>query len=318
MSERSLPRILLTGASGFLGSHALEPLRERGFEVHAVGSRHLPREEPSKLATWHRVDLLEPGAPSALIERVRPSHLLHLAWYAEHGEFWSSTENLRWVEASLSLLRAFAEHGGERAVIAGTCAEYDWSLPGRCVEGVSPLAPATLYGTSKHALHLLAEAFCRQVGVELAWGRIFLLYGPAENPNRLLPAVARAVLSGRPARCSHGRQLRDFLYVADVADAFAALCASRACGAVNIGSGEPVAIAELVNLIATAAGDPKLVRLGALPPRVGEPDELVADVTRLREELGWEPRLTLTEGVERAVGWWREQLATAPTEADSP
>ena len=300
-------RVLLTGASGFIGTHAPTALRERGFEVHALTSGGIPVAGAAPdVAAWHRADLLDPAAARKLVEQVRPTHLVHLAWYAEHGLFWTSTENVRWVEASLRLLRAFAETGGERAVMAGTCAEYDWAAAGPYVESASPLAPATLYGTCKHALRLVGEAWCEQNGIEFAWGRIFFLFGPGEHPERLVPSVARAVLAGQPARCTHGRQLRDFLYSADVANAFAALLDSGARGAVNIGSGERTSIGELVGLVGAAAGDAGLVRLGELSTRPGEPMQVLADVERLREEVGWAPRLTLAEGVERTVRWWRE------------
>ena len=134
-----------------------------------------------------------------------------------------------------------------------------------------------------------------------------MLFGPGEHPERLVSAVARAVLAGQPARCSHGRQLRDFLYSPDVADAFAALLDSGVRGAVNVGSGERASIGELVGLVGAVAGDAGLVRLGELSARAEEPMELLADVGRLRDEVGWVPRLTLAEGVERTVQWWREQ-----------
>jgi nucleoside-diphosphate-sugar epimerase len=308
-SERNVraseKRVLLTGASGFVGRHAVEHLRGRGFEVHAVSSRRPPALPASDLADWHCADLLDPMAAQSLLKQVRPSHLLHLAWYAEHGKFWTSTENLRWVQASLRLLREFGEAGGRRAVMAGTCAEYDWSTGGPCSERLTPLAPSTLYGRCKHDLHSRAEEWCRRAGIQFAWGRIFFVHGPAEHPDRLVPSVARAVLAGQPAPCSHGRQLRDFLYSADVADAFAALLDSSVWGAVNVASGEPVSIREMVELVAMVAGDVSLVRLGALPARDGDPPELVADVRRLQGEVGWAPQLTLREGVEYSVEWWR-------------
>ena len=94
------------------------------------------------------------------------------------------------------------------------------------VDRPTPLTPDTLYGTAKHALHVIADAWARQVGVELAWGRVFHLYGPHEHPDRLVPGLARAMLRGEIAPCSHGRQVRDFLYVPELGDAFAALLAS--------------------------------------------------------------------------------------------
>jgi nucleoside-diphosphate-sugar epimerase len=335
-------RLLLTGASGFIGSQAVGLLLRRGFEVHAVGRREPaaelvnprsgqtdgPGRAPelaggladgeSGALVWHRADLLDADATHALVQQVRPTHLLHFAWYAKHGDFWSSTENLRWVEASLGLLRAFGEYGGQRAAIAGTCAEYDWSKVGRCVEGQSPLASQTLYGVSKDALRRVAQAWARKEGISLAWGRIFFVFGEREQPQRLVPSFARAVLSKQPALCSHGRQLRDFLHTADVAGAFVALLDSTVEGPVNIGSGERVSIGELVSVVGEAAGGLELVRLGELPERSGEPRELSADVTRLRQEVGWTPTLTLQQGVERAVHWQRCQLERSAGGGDAP
>src|SRR5437763_607652 len=150
--------------------------------------------------------------------------------------------------------RRSASTGPTRAVLAGTCAEYDWSY-GFCSEGVTPLAPQTLYGTAKHALRQVAEAFASQAGLSLAWGRIFFVYGPREDERRLVASVARALLAGEEAPTSEGSQLRDFLHVDDVAGAFAALLdAEGVTGAVNIGSGVPVSVRAVVEEVARAAG----------------------------------------------------------------
>jgi len=296
-------RVLVTGATGFIGRQALAPLAERGFEVHAL-ARGEPPQELAPLATWHRFDLLSPEAAADAVAEAAPTHLLHLAWYAEHGVFWSSPENLRWVEASLRLLRAFADAGGRRAVLAGSCAEYDWSH-GLLVEDETPLAPATLYGASKAGLHTVGRAYAAEAGFELAWGRVFFLYGPHEDPRRLVASVARALLQGEEAPSSEGRQVRDFLHVADVGDAFAALAASDVSGAVNVASGEGVAIREVVELVGALAGREDLLRIGALPAREGDPARLVADARRLREQVGWAPRFTLEDGLRDALDWWR-------------
>lgn len=284
-----MSRILVTGATGFIGSHAVEPLRQAGHEVYAIGSRDC--------------DLLDPAAAPRLLNELRPELLLHFAWYAEPGAFWSSEENVRWVEASLRLLRAFAAAGGRRAVIAGTCAEYDWSHP-RLSERDTPLAPSTLYGECKHALHRIAECWG---GLSVAWGRVFFLYGPGEHPARLVSSVASALARGEPAPCSSGEQVRDFLHVADVGRAFAALTASAVEGPVNVGSGERVSVREVVTRLGELAGRPELVELGALPERPDEPPELVADVGRLRDEVGFRPSLTLEEGLRGTLDWWRAQ-----------
>jgi nucleoside-diphosphate-sugar epimerase len=108
----------------------------------------------------HSADLHDERSVRRLVAEIQPSHLLHLAWYTEHGAFWNSDENLRWVSSSLNLLRAFNEAGGRRAVIASTCAEYEWLTP-TLIEDETPRRPRTLYGASKGALHDLALQYAR-------------------------------------------------------------------------------------------------------------------------------------------------------------
>jgi len=299
-------RVLVTGASGFIGRHALQPLLRRGFEVHAVTSREPPRQAPPGVR-WHRADLLAPAGPGDLLAAAAPTHLLHFAWYAEHGRFWTSAENLRWTAATIALVQAFAERGGRRAVLAGTCAEYRWGGPGPRIEGVTPLEPATLYGTAKHATRALLQAASAELGIEFAWGRVFFLYGPGEAPGRLVASVARALVAGERAATGDGTQIRDFLHVADVAGAFAALLDSPVTGAVNIASGEGRSLRDVIAAIGAATGREDLLDVGALPPRPGDPDELVAGVGRLRDEVGFVPSIGLRDGIEGTVAWWREQ-----------
>jgi len=294
-------RVLLTGASGFIGRHLATPLLDAGHEVHAVSSRGEPRHADG--VVWHRADLTDALAAEALVREIAAEGMIHLAWYVEHGKYWQAPENLIWVEATLRLLRGFAAAGGRRAVIAGTCAEYEWSQD-VYDEQESPLQPATLYGVAKHATRLVAERFAENAGVALAWARIFMPYGPGEPSARLLPSVIRSLLVGEDAPVSHGEQVRDFMYVEDVARAFAAIYESSVRGAINVGTGRGHALRELVELAAQAAGRPELVRWGALSAREGEPMRLLADVSRLEREVGFAPRVELREGVERTVASW--------------
>jgi nucleoside-diphosphate-sugar epimerase len=171
------------------------------------------------------------------------------------------------------------------------------------------IAPNTVYGACKAGLRVIHEQYAKQTGTSAAWGRVFHLYGPFEPPTRLVPAVIRSLLRGEPANCTHGKQLRDFLHVEDVARAFVTVLDSDVEGPVNIASGIPVSIAEVANTIAREVQAPNLLRLGVLPAPVSEPATLVARVDRLRA-LGFEPRYSLEEGLRSTVEWWRTDEST--------
>jgi nucleoside-diphosphate-sugar epimerase len=297
--------VLVTGVTGFIGRWALEPLLAAGMEVHAVGSRGAPGGMPSEVQ-WHTVDLLAPGEEEVL-SAIEATHLLHLAWYTVPGQFWRSAENLRWIEASLRLLRMFREAGGRRVVMAGTCAEYEWRDETHCVEYITPTLPATLYGAAKHALRIVGAAYAAETGMSMGWGRVFYVFGPHEHPARLASSVARALVNGEQALCSDGEQVRDFLHAPELATAFVALLRSDVTGPVNMASGVPARVRDLIAALAQAAGRPDLVVLGGRPGPANEPALLTADVTRLRDEVGWVPSTSLDEAARDTVAWWRGQ-----------
>jgi len=297
-----MKRVLVTGGQGFVGRNTLAPLGQRGFDVHAVSRA----ESHDAGAHWHTVDLFDPVAVERVVEDVRATHLLHLAWYTTYGEYWNSVENLRWIEASVALVRRFRAAGGRRVVIAGTCAEYEWGR-NLYVERETPLAPATLYGITKDALRRVVEHYAGEARFESAWGRIFFLFGPYEQPQRLVPSVTRALLRGEVAPPTNGVLLRDFLHVGDAGSAFAALVDSPVVGPVNIASGIGTRIADIVEAIALHMGRPDLVPRQSPRSSSPEPPSIVASVDRLASEVGWQPSLTLVEGLRQAVDWWRDR-----------
>lgn len=302
-----MKKVLLTGGSGIIGRQAIPLLLENGYELHCISSKSSPRL--TQHVTWHPLSLMDRQGVTALIETLKPAYLLHFAWVTGAPQFWTSLANLDWVEASVHLVRTFALNGGERVVIAGTCAEYTWEGD-YYDEILSPFVPSTLYGSSKRGLYLIVKALCEQLQVSFAWGYIFFVYGPYESMDRFVPTIIHGLLSKDKSYipCSPGHQLRDFLHTSDVASAFVRLLNSDVSGGVNIASGQSVSLKELAQSIAKIIGGEEKLQFGAIPRPSHDPLKLIPNITRLVKEVGWRPRLQLEEGLKETIAWWKKNL----------
>jgi len=297
-----MSRVLVTGASGFVGRAAVAALRRRGFEVHAVARTPVAELEAD---AWHEADLLDPVAAGPLVRAAGASHLLHLAWTTEHGAFWSDPANLEWSRATVGLFQAFAAERGARAVLAGSCAQYDWSpealgSSGVADESESARRPATLYGTAKQetAERLEAWAFSRRLSYATAL--LFFPYGPFDDAGRLVPSLTRDLVAGRTATVRTGDEVRDFVHVDDCGAALAALVDSRVTGSVNIGTGHGSSVAEVAGHVARILGGEELLRID---PQGETASTVIASVERLRDQVGFSARYDLESGLRQTVDW---------------
>lgn len=303
-----MKKVILTGATGFIGRHALHALRIRGFDI-VVFSSNRNVVLPEGVSVRH-VDLADRVAVEQAVRSAEASHLLHMAWEPVVGGLWTSPRNLDWVRRTLDLVEIFIANGGKRMTFAGSCAEYDWK-GGLCVEDSTPLRPSTYYGACKHGLETIISSLAGTTGVSSAWGRAFFVYGPGEHPSRLGASVVLSLLKGEPALCSHGMQLRDYMHAADVGAGYAALLDSEVTGAYNIASGSAIRVRDLISALAEAAGRPDLVRLGARTVPAYEPPLIVADMSKTHEALNWRPHFTLETGVADTVQAFRKEYQPA-------
>ncbi len=290
-------KVLLTGASGFLGHHVVQLLQQRGIATVAIGRRRPMALAP---AQFHQVDLLDESELDQVLGACGATHLLHLAWVTEHGAYWESPHNLRWVGASLRLVEAFAAAGGRHVVVAGSCAEYDWSGSGVCVEDNTLLRPATLYGVAKHRTRQLLLDYAASRKLDVAWGRVFFPFGAGEDARRLLPSLVAALQGQVPPFGVSTRARRDFLPVADVASALLVLLQAAATGDYNISSGTATPIVDVVKLVAEQLGADADTILRLPPARTGGPELLLGSNARLCA-LGWQPRDDLVSALRHAV-----------------
>lgn len=265
-------RVLVTGAAGFIGAHVVHVLRARGHEAIAVARAG--------------ADLSDPDAVAALFARHRPEAVLHLAWYAKPADYLVSMENLASLHATTTLVAGALAAGCRKIVGAGTCLEY--AEVAHPVDEDHPLDPVTLYASTKAAAWLTCRALAAAAGAELAWARIFHLFGPGEPASRLVPSVAAALKRGERVEVTAGEQIRDYLHVRDVAGALVALLSPGAAGAYNVCSGKPEPLRTWISTIGELLNAQDRIVFGARPYAAGERMFIAGRNDRLRA-LGWSP-----------------------------
>lgn len=315
-------RVLVTGASGFIGAHLTRRLVREGADVHGMTST-VSSIYPDRLRDvradlqLHEANLMDRTAMEKLVHQVRPEVVLHLGAYTHVGKSWNRVDECVQanIQGTVNLLEALADTDYRRFVNVGTSEIYGAiDVPFRedaCPKPVSP------YAVSKYS----AEMYCRLGAASYGWPivmvRPFNAYGPGQSPDRIVPEVILRGLRGDPLPMTAGTQTREFNYVEDIAEGLvAAATAPDVDGELlNIGCGQEVAIRDLAVRILDVMGNPVAPEFGALPDRPIEIWRMYCDNTRARELLGWRPRHSLEDGLAATIDWYRAELADRP---DSP
>ncbi|WP_447980620.1 NAD-dependent epimerase/dehydratase family protein [Candidatus Nitrospira bockiana] len=307
-------KVLVTGAAGFIGSHVVRRLIASGCHVYALvrpGSDLSRLRDLLPCVQLVQGDLCGADGIASALESLRPERCIHAAWYVVPGRYLTARENVDMVGATLRLAAQLTALGCGRFVGIGTCAEYDHEY-GYLSEN-TPTHPATLYGASKLGLHLVLHQLGAVSGMEVAWVRLFYQFGPWEDSRRIVPWIIRSLLADQEVKVTAGEQVRDFLHVEDVASAICAVADSRLIGPVNIGSGVPVRLRDVLSGIGRIIGRPELIRLGAVPyrPVPTDPPFVCANNSRLKTATGWHPSFELDEGLHQTIDWWRQHTLKA-------
>ena len=311
MGELSGVRVLVTGASGFLGSHLVRRLVAQEAQVFAIRSSG-SAESPERLAgVIDDIELLEANLRDAwslneVVSVARPELVIHQAAFTHVGKSFSRIdENIQTnIQGTVNLLLAL---GGnyERFVNVGSGDVYgDAPVP---FQEDGPVRPASPYAVSKYA----AERFCRMFNQAYGWPivclRPFNVFGPHQSPDRIIPELIISAMSGRDLKMTEGTQTREFMYVDDVVDAFTrALTRPGIDGEViNVCRGEEVSIRELAVTVLDLMGNPVRALFGALPYRPTEIWRMFGDNSKALTLLDWKPTTSLADGLTRTIDWYR-------------
>jgi dTDP-6-deoxy-L-talose 4-dehydrogenase (NAD+) len=288
-------RILVTGGTGFLGSAFVRLAQRAGHEL-AVLSR-TGAGVPGG-ARWLPGSVAEPPWPQ--IEDFAPDACVHAAWIATPGVYLESPENEAWVKWSFDFLTRLAGLGVRHVTVLGTCIEY--RITGKKLVEDGPIAPMAPYSCAKGELHWwLSDEKSPLVdrGLGLAWARVFYPYGEGEHPARLASSLIAKLRRGESVSLKTPRSTKDYIHVEDLAAGLLAVVERRYSGAINLGTGEGVAVEAIARELGRLIGRPELIQVPENPP--ADPlDYVVADAGRLRG-LGWKPQVTLAAGLRRLV-----------------
>lgn len=295
-------KVLITGGTGFIGRNVVNELIAKGYEVHSLV--YPPFAPEQKGLFQYEMNLMDTNAVSEFLKEHKFENLIHLAWYVGKGCHVHNS-NIDWSIVTLNLIKSFVENGGKCFVGAGTISEYEYKY-GYFIEDSTPTDPQTLYGNSKNAIFNIAKVYCKQNGCKFKWPRIFNLYGPNEKPQRLMPSVIISCLKGEDVKVSDCLKFQDYLHVEDTARGIVQVFESDVEGAVNICSGKPVQLREIVNRIAEYTGFKGQILWGAIPAAFG--DEVVVGNNGKLLSLGWKPKYTLEDGLKQTINWWKENI----------
>jgi UDP-glucose 4-epimerase len=309
-------RALVTGASGFIGSHLTRRLVAEGAEVHAVTSR-VSAEWPMRLTdlrgriALHHANVADRHALDRLARAVRPTHVFHLAAFTHVAMSWLRVDECVTtnVQGTANLLHALDGVGYERLVHVGTSEIYGAIEPPYREDAVvNPVSP---YGVTKEAGERLAWVCQAAYGWPLVFVRPFNAYGPGQTPDRLVPELVVRGLLRLPLAMTEGHQTRELNYVEDLVDGLvlAATTPDVEGELFNLGSGDERSVREVATLVLDLLGNPVTPEFGALPERPNEIVRMVSDSTRARDRLGWKPQQSLEEGLAATVAWYREELS---------
>lgn len=304
-----MKRVLLTGATGFVGANLCRRLLEEGHEVHCLvrnGFAVWRIEGIRQHLHLHEVDLEDETQLDSIISKLRPEWIFHLA---THGAYSWQTDLGTMIRTNLlstvSLIEACMKTGFEILVNTGSSSEYGYK--DHAPAETEWIDPNSYYAVTKAA----ATLFCRYAAVShgacIPTLRLYSVYGPYEDPGRLIPAIILHGLQGSLPPLADPDTARDYIYVRDVADAYL-LLAERALGkggeVYNLGSGTQTTLAEVVDLACDVFNLADEPHWGTMARRPWDTTSWTANIESIRA-LGWEPEVTFEQGFRQTVDWFR-------------
>jgi nucleoside-diphosphate-sugar epimerase len=299
----------VTGAAGFVGANICSRLLQRGEEVHALvkPSTSMWRlQEIADRIVVHLADITDAAAVDRVVKQVRPTIIYHLATHGAY-HYQDDAEQILLVNVTglWNLVRACSEVGFELLVNTGSSSEYGFKQ--FAMRETDVLEPDSFYAVAKSAQSLLCRHVGRSTRSAIVTLRLFSVYGPYEEPTRLVPHLMVAAIDGQPIDMTAPDTVRDFVHIDDVVDVYLQIdrLGEMAGEILNVGTGVQTSLSELVKILGEVNGAPIDARWGRMQPRTWDSNVWVADVSKLRRALGFVPQTTVAQGLAATLDWFR-------------
>lgn len=306
----TLRRVLVTGATGFLGSYVTRNLIKKGFEVGAIirsQSNCYRLSDCLSSITLHTACLEDQESIKKVFADFSPEIVIHCAAYGvdyrQHEIYSLYKVN---VGGTISLFQNAADSGVKRFIHTGSCFEY--AARDFPISEEDLIKPWGSYGVSKAAATMFVLQQGSDLGIPVVVLRPFGMYGPYEGTHRLIPQLIVSLLKNQYFNLTYGGQVRDYTYVEDIAEAFVKLVDGKqfpSGDVLNVGSGTGISIHQLGTQVATLIGKDHLLNWGAIPSRKNEPKMLVADNNKIYKLIGWKPKTTLIRGLKNTISFYK-------------
>lgn len=292
-------KVFVTGGTGFIGQHVVRRLYKKGHKLLILSIQ--PKSQKlnfPKIVEFIEGDLANIESWKSNVKNFQPDAAIHLAW--EGIPDYGVNKSIKNFKYGLNLFEELAEIGCKKIICTGSCWEYGQNQ-GKLSEDF-PTRPSNAFTAAKNALHWLGREIAKENDMQFIWTRLFYVYGPGQKESSLIPYIIKCIKEGKKPEIKTPLARNDFIYVDDVARAIVAILENcNQSSAYNIGSGYSISIQDIIKIAYSELNLKYKVKDKFFNIENIYSDNFWADISKIKKEIGWEPKITIKEGIQKII-----------------